>query len=150
VAAATGERHSRPTFWQWIRHHLASIAATVADYGLMVGCVQLLHMRPVPATVIGALAGGVTNFTLGRVFTYRTQETAVMSQTWRYALVSGASLAWNAVGVHLLCDILGMQYVVARVITSLIVSNAWNYPLQRFFVFSQRRGRTQHPTAPPS
>lgn len=147
---ASGARRPRPSFWQWIRHHLASIAATVADYGLMVACVQLLHMRPVPATVLGALAGGVTNFTLGRVFTYKTLETGVMTQTWRYALVSGASLGWNAAGMHLFCNILNMQYIVARVITSVVVSNAWNYPLQRFFVFSQRRGRNQHPTAPPS
>jgi putative flippase GtrA len=149
VTDASGAPRPRPTFWQWIKHHLASIAATVADYGVMVACVQLLHMRPVPATVLGALAGGVTNFTLGRVFTYKTLETGVMSQTWRYALVSAASLGWNAAGMHLFCDILDMQYIFARVITSVIVSNAWNYPLQRFFVFSHRRGRKQHPTAPP-
>jgi putative flippase GtrA len=147
VAAAHAAR--RPTsavVWEWVRHHLTSIVSTVADYVVMVGLVELLHLRPVPATAFGALVGGVTSFTLGRVFTYRATEVAVVGQTWRYALVSGASLGLNAAGEHLFNGILGLQYLVARVITSVIVSNAWNYPLQRFFVFSRRADGSKHPT----
>jgi putative flippase GtrA len=134
--------------WEWVRHHVASIAATIVDYGLMVACVELLGVRPVPATAVGASAGAVTNFTMGRLFTYRATEARVVSQGWRYALVSLASLGLNVGGEHLFANVLGLEYLVARVITSVIVSNAWNYPLQRFFVFSQRSGRSEHPTPP--
>jgi putative flippase GtrA len=130
-----------------VRHHLTSVAATVVDYGLMVACVELLHLRPVPATAIGALAGAVTSFTLARVFTYRVNDSPVAGQTWRYALVSAASLSLNAAGEYLFNGVLGLQYLLARLITSIIVSNFWNYPLQRFFVFSRRR---ESPVAPPA
>ena len=82
-------------FWQWMRHHAASIAATVADYLVMISCVELLHLSPVAATPLGALSGAVTNFTLGRRFTYKTTDVPAPSQAWRYALVSAASLGLN-------------------------------------------------------
>jgi putative flippase GtrA len=120
-----------------MRHHATAIAATAADYSVMVGLVELLHVRPVAATAVGACAGAVTNFTLNRIFTYRVQDVAVRAQAWKYALVSGASLALNTAGVWLFHDRLGLQYLAARITASVIVSNAWNYPLQRFFVFSK-------------
>lgn len=136
------------TLWQWVRHHLSSVAATAVDYTLMIVCVEAIGLLPVPATVVGAFAGAATNFTLNRIFTYRVRDVAVRHQTWRYVIVSGASLALNAAGEKLFCDVLGLHYFVARVITSVIVSNTWNYPLQRFFVFS--RGRDHEGPPPPS
>ena len=149
AAAAASARRSTSTVWEWVRHHISSILATIVDYGLMIACVELARLDPVPATALGALAGAVTNFTLGRLFTFRgASQSAVAGQSWRYALVSGASLALNTGGEHLFHDLLGLQYLVARVIVSVIVSNAWNYPLQRFFVFARRPEASQHPTGP--
>ncbi|HVU52658.1 MAG TPA: GtrA family protein [Polyangia bacterium] len=147
MATATPARSLSATAWEWVRHHVSSILATIADYGVMVACVELAGMRPVPATVLGALVGGFTNFLLARAFAYRATQERVGGQTWRYAVVSAASLGLNAAGEHLFTDILGLQYFVARVITSVIVSNAWNYPLQRFFVFSRRAEGAKHPSA---
>jgi putative flippase GtrA len=128
----------RSVLWQWVRHHLTSVLSTVVDYAIMVGCVELLHVRPVPATVLGALAGATTNFTVNRHYTYQATSTAVAGHLWRYAVVSVTSLALNAAGEALFNGVLGLHYLVARVITSVVVSNAWNYPMQRFFVFSRR------------
>lgn len=110
--------------------------ATIADYSVMIGAVELLRIGPVPATAIGALAGAVTSFTMNRRFTYGSAGVTVGSQAWRYALVSAVSLGLNTAGEYLFHAVLGIQYLAARVITSVIVSNAWNYPLQRYFVFS--------------
>ena len=119
-----------------MRHHAASVAATVVDYLVMVLGVEVLHLRPVAATPIGAFCGAVTNFTLGRRFTYQRTDVPAAGQAWRYAIVSGASLGLNTAGMYLFHDVVHIEYLLARVITSVIVSNAWNYPMQRFFVFS--------------
>jgi putative flippase GtrA len=117
---------------------LTSIFTTVIDYLVMIGCVELAHWRPVPATAVAALVGALTNFTINRSFTYRATDAAVAGQSWRYALVSAASLGLNAAGEALFNGVLRLHYLLARVITSTIVSNGWNYPMQRFFVFSRR------------
>ncbi|HVV49076.1 MAG TPA: GtrA family protein [Polyangia bacterium] len=126
-------------FWQWMRHHLASVLATAVDYLVMVLGVEVLRLTPVAATPLGALAGAVANFTLGRRFTYQTTEVPVPRQAWRYAIVSAASLGLNTAGEYFFHDRLHIEYLLARVITSVIVSNAWNYPMQRYFVFPAPR-----------
>ena len=118
-----------------MRHHATAIVATTVDYSVMVGAVELCGVGPVLATAIGALAGAITNFTMNRRFTYNAVTVRASSQAWRYALVSAASLGLNTLGEYLFHSVLGEQYVAARVVTSAIVSNGWNYPLQRYFVF---------------
>ena len=107
----------------------------------MVGVVELTKLGPVAATPIAAFCGAVTNFTINRSFTYRATRNPVRSQLWRFALVSACSLGLNTVGEFLFLKIPHLHYVLARVITSTIVSNVWNYPLLRFFVFSERRSQ---------
>jgi putative flippase GtrA len=124
--------------WEAVRHATSSILATAVDYLTMIILVSLAGMRPVPATAIAASAGAVTSFTAGRYFTYRATHIAAGHQAWRFALVSGSSLGLNTLGEYLLHDRVGLQYILARVITSLIVSGGWNYPMLKFFVFSGR------------
>jgi putative flippase GtrA len=126
------------TSWQWVRHYIASIVATAVDYTTMVTLVELAHRDPVSATAVGAFAGAVANFTLGRVFTYAATDHPIGAQAARYIVVSAGSLALNAAGEYLFAKVLGLQYIVARLVTSFVVSTAWNYPLQRFYVFSRR------------
>jgi putative flippase GtrA len=133
AAAGAGSR-----FWEWIRHHFTAIIATIVDYTTMVGSVELGHVGPVTAVPIAAAAGAVTSFTLNRHFTYRlASRSSLRGQLWRYALVSGCSLGLNTLGEFLFLKV-HLHYFLARVVTSTIVSNVWNYPLMRFFVFSER------------
>ena len=127
-----------------MRHHATAIAATTVDYSVMVAAVELVGLGPVPATAIGALGGAITNFTMNRRFTYRAVGVRASSQAWRYALVSAASLGLNTLGEFLFHSVLGVQYLAARVVTSLIVSNGWNYPLQRYFVFQNSLPEDRH------
>jgi putative flippase GtrA len=128
-------------FWQWVRHHAAALTAAAVDYLLLILGVEVLHLWPVAATPFSAFAGAVINFKLGRQFTYQRMEVPARRQAWRYAIVSGASLGLNTAGEYLFHDLLHIEYLLARVITSVIVSNAWNYPMQRYFVFSARASK---------
>ena len=122
-----------------MRHHATALLSTGVDYSAMVMLVELAHLQPVVATVVGASCGAVTNFLINRTFTYQAREGRVREQAWRFVLVSGASLGLNALGEYTFHNVFGLQYMLARVITSIIVSNGWNYPMLRFFVFSVRR-----------
>jgi putative flippase GtrA len=84
------------------------------------------------------MAGGVTNFLLGRRWIFRAHEHALAPQALRYASVSAASALLNAAGEQLVYGLLGVQYIVARAIVAVLVSLLWNFPMQRAFVFARR------------
>jgi putative flippase GtrA len=121
------------------RHQVASILSTAVDFGVMVLVVELLHLSPVVGTGLGATAGAITNFQLGRRWIFEAHDGAVAGQMARYAMVSGASAGWNALGEWGLHDGLGVQYLAARAVIAVLVSFLWNFPMQRYFVF--RKGR---------
>ena len=116
------------------QHQFSSLVATALDYAVMIACVSLFGLTPVWGTVLGALCGAVTNFTLGRRWVFAAQGGSVVGQALRYALVSGVSLLGNAGAVWLLGRT-GMHYIVARVLGSIVVGIGWNFPMHKFFVF---------------
>lgn len=117
------------------RHQAASLVATAADFGAMMLLVELAHLRPALATLGGATFGALVNFTMGRLWVFGARGDAVASQGARYAIVSGGSALLNAAGEQLLAGFLRVPYVAARVVVAIAVSVAWNFPLQKFFVF---------------
>jgi putative flippase GtrA len=125
--------------YEWGRHHISSLIATGVDFLAMIGSVELLRLSPVTGTVIGAAIGGVTNFLLGRHFTFRSEAENVSGQALRYGLVSAASLGLNALGEHLFISFIPSRYVLGRILVATTVNNLWNYPMQRFFVFAERK-----------
>ncbi len=124
--------------FEWVRYHVSSLVATGVDFSAMIASVELLRLSPVLGTVIGAALGGVTNFLMGRHFTFRSHQ-RVSGQAFRYALVSGTSLGLNALGEHLFVSFLPARYVLGRILVATTVNNVWNYPMQRFFVFAERK-----------
>jgi putative flippase GtrA len=129
----------RPALAELGKHQIAALLATAVDFAVMIALVELASASPVVATVIGAACGAVTNFTLGRTAVFGATHDRIHAQALRYALVSATSLGLNALGMYLLSDKLGAHYVAARLATSLLVSVAWNFPLQRHFVFRRPR-----------
>jgi len=140
----------------WLKHHTASGLATGVDLLMMVASVEILHLHPVPAVAVGATSGAIANFLLLRYWTYRNSiyggvavaspgqnvenpHVSLARQILRYAVVSGGSLGWNTLGEYLFVSVFGVQYVLGRVITAVVVSNVWNFPMQRWFVFTPSR-----------
>jgi putative flippase GtrA len=126
----------RTELWRTVaRHQLAALASTNLDFASMIALVERLGVRPVLAAWLGATVGGVSNFALGRAWIFRRPRGHPAAQAVRYAVVSATSAGLNAAGEHLLHDLGGMEYVVARLIGSVAVSLLWNFPTQRRFVF---------------
>ena len=117
------------------KHQLSSVLATTVDYCMMIILVSIAGLSPVLGTIFGAASGATANFTLGRHFTFRATHDHAHGQAFRYLLVSAASLGFNALGEHLFAVVLGLQYVVARLIIGTLVGCIWNYPMHRYFVF---------------
>jgi putative flippase GtrA len=117
------------------RSQIASLSATLVDFGSLIFLVEIEGVWYVAATAIGALLGAAVNFFLGRHWTFVAAHDAIRGQVLRYAVVSAASLVLNSYGVYLLTDHLGIHYVISKVITAFSVGVLFNFPLHRRFVF---------------
>jgi putative flippase GtrA len=134
---------ARPGFIaSFSKSQVAAFLASVLDYGLVIGLVEVGHVWYVVATACGAFAGALANFLLNRHWSFRAAHRAWEGQAFKYALVSGGSLALNTGGVYLATDGLGLHYAASVIVVSLLIGFAYNYPLQRYFVF--HHGRQHH------
>lgn len=124
----------RRTLFLLSQHQIGALIATTVDYGVMIFCVSVIGASPVWGTIAGSIAGAFVSFTLGRRWIFDAERGHMGAQALRYALVSGASLCANAAGEWLLVHA-GLHYIVARIIASLFVGLAWNFPMHRHFVF---------------
>jgi putative flippase GtrA len=120
-----------------VKAQAASLAGTVVDFLVTIGCVELLHSWYLVATVLGNVAGGITNFTLGRYLVFEAAEQQAPAQGVRYLLVWLGSMLLNATGVYLCTQVLHVNYVLSKIVVSLLVGIGFNYFLQVHFVFKK-------------
>lgn len=125
-----------PFMRSFMRYNVSALIATAADFVVL----SLLHygfgMYYVYATAIGAVAGAVVSFFLGRHWAFMNKEGKLSSQSIKYILTSGFSLLFNVAGMYLLVDILGISNVLlAKTMIALAVGIFFNFPMQRFFIY---------------
>lgn len=100
------------------------------------------------STAIGAICGGIVNCIVGYKFTFRADGVSKRAVIIKFAMIWLGSLILNSGGTELLTRIfeswkwlesIGFKsagfFAAARLLVSLVVSLAWNFLLQRTFVF---------------
>jgi len=119
-------------FW---KVNIAAILASLADFLFTFLLKYIGHLDAVLASILGTIFGGVINFIIGRVWVFKTSQTNFSEQGKRYFLIWLGNLLLNASGVYLLIKIMGVQYLIAKMITAITVAIGYNYPLQKGYVF---------------
>jgi putative flippase GtrA len=114
---------------------LAGAVATGMDFVAVLALVEWMGFSPAIATALGCVLGGVVNYSINRLITFRSQG-AVAPQLARYTLVSATSALLNAGGVALLTMHPQLAYTVGWWLARGAVYFAWNLPLQRDYVFN--------------
>jgi putative flippase GtrA len=117
------------------RSQIASLSATLVDFGSLVFLVEIGRIWYVAATATAALLGASVNFFLGRHWSFVAEHDSIQGQALRYTAVAAASLVLNSSGVYLLTDHLGLHYLISKAITAILVGLLFNFPLHRRFVF---------------
>lgn len=114
---------------------IASLIASAIDYWCTVIAVEIFGVWYVWASSMGTAVGGLTNFSLGRSWVFKTKEKEACAQIIKYAIVWGGYLLLTTSGVYLLTHYTRLNYIFSKVFVSLIMAISYNYPLQKRFVF---------------
>ena len=117
---------------------LSTGAATLAEWAL-VWVLAASGVYYVTAAIAGALCGGLLDFSIKKWWVFGTARRFAAGEAFRYAMVSGLSALLFGAAVYAFVDGMRLRMPLAVVAASIVVGIVWNYPLQRFFVFSAAR-----------
>ena len=141
-SAGASEPAEEPELQGWFRRAwLASLVATIVDYGFFMLLVEVAAVYTGTSRALGALLGAVTNFTLNKLWTFKTHKTPFWVEAPRYTAISLTSLLLNTGGVILLSEGLRWNPLLAAAVVGVAVSLCWNLPLHRHFVFKEQKKR---------
>lgn len=134
--------------FMFLRSSVSSQIASWIDLGLGFVLFSWVGLYAWLATAIGAVAGGVVNCCINYRFTFHAQGVSARCVAVKYLMIWTGSLLFNTYGTQLLYellhksslfDMLGFTddgcYAAARITVSLVVSLAWNFLMQRYFVY---------------
>lgn len=118
----------------FLKANLASLVASGFDYLVTIIAVQFFSVNVVVAGAAGTVCGGIIHFVMGRHWVFVARDSKISDQAKKYFLVWLGNLALNATGMYVFTK-LGVNYIVTKVMVSLLVAVGYNYPFQRGYVF---------------
>ena len=123
----------------FIKANAASVIASFCDYLFTIILKELLNADTVVASICGTTAGGIINFFISRYWVFNAHNSSIHFQGKRYLAAWAGNLLLNSLGVYVLIKYAGLYYIIAKVITSVTVAVAYNYPLQKKYVFKNNQ-----------
>lgn len=132
---AKADNQKTPLLLSWFRSNAASIAATSVDFAATYFLTDVVGIWYVISNTIGATAGGAVSFSLCRVWVFNRRSAKWQHQALRYLLAVVLSIGLNTLGVWFITETFGLQYLLAKTITAVIIGISVNFFMFRYFVF---------------
>ncbi len=114
---------------------LVGVAAAVAHYGCLIALVERWQWRPVPATLVGYVAGGLVSYYANRWLTFNTNRLH-RSALPRFGIVAGVGFGVTWLSMATLVGGFGMPYVLAQLISTAMVM-LWSFCAHKIWTFAE-------------
>ena len=118
----------------FFKANVASLVASAFDYGVTIMAVQIFSVNVVIAGIIGTVCGAFIHFIMGRHWVFVAYQSKSSGQAKKYLLIWLGNLVLNATGMYVFTE-MGVNYIITKVGTSILVGWTYNYPLQKGYVF---------------
>ncbi|TBO40732.1 GtrA family protein [Pedobacter kyonggii] len=120
----------------YLKAQASSLVASATDFGVTLIAVNLFGWWYLAASITGTVAGGAVNFYVNRKWVFESESTAIKWQILKYILVWAGNLIIVTVGVFMLTHFFNLNYVLAKVLSSVLTGVSYNYIMQKQFIFS--------------
>ena len=122
-----------PTHTKVLRFLIAGGIAVSVDLGLLYLFTDIFGIWYLLSSVLAFILAFLVSFTLQKFWTFRDRERAGMhSQMGIYFLISVSNLCLNTLIVYFGVDVVGLHYLVAQIIASLLIACGSFFIYQRF------------------
>lgn len=118
---------------------VSAFSGGLVDYAVMIICTELLHIYYPISIIISGLIGAVVNFSINRYWTYRVHHLGIGKQLIKFIVVVLGSILLKSLGTYLVTNWLLIDYKISRVLVDVIVSLGFNYTLQTYWVFRDKK-----------
>ena len=122
-------------FRQFVKFAGVGAIGTAAHYATLVLLVQTQWAGPVIASSAGAVVGAVVNYLLNYHYTFASNRRH-REAFWRFFTIAAVGFLLNGLLMALLTQQLALFYLLAQVITTLLVL-VWNFLGNRVWTFRE-------------
>lgn len=129
------------------RYFVASAAALAADFAILVGATELLHVHYLASAALGFSAGLVVNYLLSVTWVFKERR---LKSRWieaaGFAAIGVLGLGLNEGLMALFVEGVGLPYALAK-IPATGVGFAFNYGVRRILLFTKGAQPAASPAA---
>jgi len=119
----------------FLRYNVVSLVATSVDFVVLIGLTEMAHLWYLFSASAGALSGGITGFIFERSWVFKRKEVKLTTQSTKYLLIWVISIVLNTGGLYLMTELSGYQYIISKIIVSVLVGVGFNYLMHKYYIF---------------
>jgi putative flippase GtrA len=119
----------------FFRSQVVSLTATSVDFIVSILLNEILNIYYVTSTILGAICGAITSFTLGRNWAFLNRHGKIRKQAFRFIIISTFSVFANTTGVFFFKESFDISFIASRVIVAILIGVFFNFFMNRYFVF---------------
>lgn len=120
--------------WKFLKFGVVGFSGVFVDFGITWLCREKLRLNQYLANSTGFLTAVVSNYTLNRIWTFESHDPSVATQFSKFLLASIVGLAINNGIIYLLNERFRVNFYVAKLIATAVVT-LWNFWANYTFTF---------------
>ena len=120
---------------------VSAFSGGLVDYLIMIFMTEVFHLHYTISIAIGGIIGAIVNFSLNKSWTFHRKDVPYMNslnnQLLKFIAVVINSIVLKSFGTFGITTYFGLDYKISRIITDIVVSMAFNFTLQKYWVFKK-------------
>ena len=119
----------------FFKAQLSAFIGGIADYLIMIFLTEYAGLFYTRSIIISGMLGAVVNFSLNRYWAFKSVDETKRKQLARFVFVVLGSIALKSSGTYIVTEYLKLDYRISRLCVDAVVSLAFNFTLQKYWVF---------------